>query len=163
VPKIRETLTSLDGGVPLANPRTMDSIVLRSMERTSLTMLLLVIAAGMSLLLSAVGLYGVVSYVVNQRRSEIGVRIALGARLTQVRGLVLGQSLRLALLGIAIGVLAALAAGRLLRSFLYGVGPADPLTLTVVSLLLVGVAAAASWIPAMRAARVQPMEVLRED
>jgi ABC-type antimicrobial peptide transport system permease subunit len=124
-------------------------------------MLLLATAAGIALVLGAVGIYGVLAYVVTQRRMEIGVRMALGARSAQVRNMVLAQSLQLAAAGIAIGLVAALAFTRLLASLLHEVSPTDPVTFAAVSGLLVAVAAAASYLPATRAARVEPMRTLR--
>jgi ABC-type antimicrobial peptide transport system permease subunit len=124
-------------------------------------MLLLSAAAGVALLLSAVGIYGVVSYLVGLRRAEIGVRMALGAGAGRVRREVVWGSVRLAALGVAIGLVAAVATTRVLGSLLYDVSPTDPVTLGVVCALLVALAAAASWIPAARAARVAPVEALR--
>lgn len=162
---LRQVMRELDPEVPVANIRTMGDVIARSdaVARTSFTLLLLSVAAVMALFLSVVGLYGVISYVVAQRRSEIGVRLALGARADQVRLMVLAQSLRVVLLGVAIGLPAAFFGGRLLRSLLFGVTPADPATLLGVALALVFVAGGASYIPALRAAAVPPMQVLRED
>jgi predicted lysophospholipase L1 biosynthesis ABC-type transport system permease subunit len=161
VPSIRAVLDELDPRIPIVNPMPMQAIVDRSMSRTSFIMLLLGIASGMALVLSAVGMYGVISYLVAQRRSEIGVRIALGARVPQVVRLIMGQSAGLAVLGVVIGTVAALAGTRLLRSLLFGVSPTDPLVLAVVPLVLVGIALLASFAPARRAARVDPVEALR--
>jgi ABC-type antimicrobial peptide transport system permease subunit len=129
--------------------------------RASFIMTLLAIAGSMALLLSAVGIYGVISYLVSQRRAEIGVRMALGARLPQVAGLVLGQSLRLAGVGVAIGLVGAIAGTRLLRSLLFDVSPTDPLVLTTTAVVLVVIAAAASLAPTRRAARIDPVEAMR--
>ena len=160
---IRRVVADMDASVPVANVRTMEQVMAGSISRTSFAMLLIGIAAAVALLLGVIGLYGVIGYVVEQRRAEIGVRRALGAGARQVTGMVLGQSLRLVLIGIAIGLLAALAATRALQAFLYEVSPTDPLTLAAVSLLLAIVAAAASLIPARRAARVDPMTALRAE
>jgi putative ABC transport system permease protein len=124
-------------------------------------MLLLGLSAGMALLLSAVGIYGVISYLVAQRRSEIGVRIALGAPVGGVLRLVMAQSVRLALLGVVIGLAGAVAGTRLLRTLLFEVQPNDPLVLAVVPVVLVTIAALASLAPARRAARVDPVEALK--
>ena len=115
------------------------------------------------LLLAAIGVYGVLAYRVSMRTREIGIRIALGARIGNVVGIVVGSSLRLALIGTGIGLLVALGVGRLLSGMLHGVSPTDPLAFGGVALLLVGVALLASWIPARRAARVDPMVALRTE
>ena len=117
--------------------------------------------AALALLLGAAGIYAVISYTVAQRRAEIGVRMALGAQPGRVLGMVLGNALRLAGLGIALGVVAAMGATQLLAGFLYGVGTTDPWTFAAVASVLLLVAAAASLIPAMRAMRVDPLEALR--
>jgi putative ABC transport system permease protein len=161
VPSIRGILHAMNPQIPLVNPTTMQTIVDRSMARMSFIMLLLGLAAGMALVLSAVGIYGVISYLVAQRRPEIGVRIALGAPIQQVVRLVMGQSVRLALAGIAIGLVGAILGTRMLQSLLFGVSPTDPIVLTIVPLVLVGIAALASFAPARRAAKVDPVEALR--
>jgi putative ABC transport system permease protein len=109
------------------------------------------------------GIYGVVSYSVAQRTTELGIRMALGAKPGQIRGLILRQGLAPVGLGLAVGVAAALALGRLLGSLLYGVGPTDPLTIAVVALLLLAVATAANYLPARRATRIDPLVALRAD
>lgn len=161
VPAVRAILSELNPEIPLTNPETMTGVVVRSMARTSFLMVLLGIASAMALLLSAVGLYGVISYLVAQRRGEIGIRMALGARVGQVATLVVRQSLALVAAGIVLGVGAALAGTRALRAVLFEVNPTDPGVLVAVSLLLVLIAAAASLGPARRAARVEPVEVLK--
>jgi ABC-type antimicrobial peptide transport system permease subunit len=115
----------------------------------------------MALVLSAVGLYGVVSYIVGERRAEIGVRMALGARASEVGGMVMLQSVRLAAIGVVIRLAGAIAAPRELRSLLFEGSPPDPLPLVAVGIFLVLLAALASYAPARRAARVDPIEVLR--
>jgi ABC-type antimicrobial peptide transport system permease subunit len=161
LPAIRRVLTAMNPRIPILHVRTMQEVVDRSVSRASFAMQLLAIAGSMALLLSAVGIYGVISYLVAQRRSEIGVRMALGARVPQVAALVLGQSMRLALMGIAIGLVAALVGTRLLRALLFDVSPTDPLVLgaTVVTLILIALLASAA--PARRAARVDPVEAMR--
>lgn len=161
IPAIRRTLAQIDPTIPLANPRSMSDVVARSMARLSFTMLLLGVAGAMALVLSAVGLYGVISYIVGERRGEIGVRMALGARAGEVGGMIMLQSVRLAAIGVALGLVCAAAATRVLRSLLFEVSPTDPLTLVAVALFLVLLAALASYAPARRAARVDPIEVLR--
>ena len=162
VPSIRRTLGKMDRGVPVANARTMQDVIERSMSRASFIMLLLGIAAGVALLLSAVGIYGVISYVVAQRRSEIGVRIALGAGVSQVARLVVMQSVTLAVIGVLVGLLGALAGTRVIGSLLFEVSPTDPLVLALVVLVLLAIAVMASFAPARRAASVDPVEALRQ-
>ncbi|MGQ0643515.1 MAG: FtsX-like permease family protein, partial [Gemmatimonadaceae bacterium] len=162
VSSIRRVVSELDPSVPLANIRTMESVVRASMARVSFIMALLAVAAAMAVILSAVGLYAVISYVVAQRRSEIGVRMALGARVGQVSRLVMVESLQLAGLGVLLGVSASLVLNRMLSTLVFGVGPNDPLTLAGVSALLIGIALLASLVPARRASHVDPIEVLRE-
>jgi putative ABC transport system permease protein len=119
--------------------------------------------AAIALVLALIGLFGVLSYLVAMRTREIGLRIALGAPGAKVLGLVVGQAMRILAVGIGIGLLGALAATRLLRSSLYGVGAADPLTFTAAALVFAGVALVASYLPARRAARVDPMIALRTE
>jgi ABC-type antimicrobial peptide transport system permease subunit len=139
----------------------MHTIVVTSMGRLTFTATLLSVAAFMALMVGTVGIYGVVSYTVSQRRAEIGVRVALGAQGTQVRRMIIVETLRVALFGIVAGLLVALPLGRTLESLLYGVSPADPLTLGIVAVALLLVAAAAGWAPATLALRVDPLEALR--
>jgi ABC-type antimicrobial peptide transport system permease subunit len=161
-PAVRRIVNELDPSVPLANIRTMESVVHASMARVSFIMTLLAVAATMAVVLSAVGLYAVISYVVTQRRSEIGVRMALGAQVGQVSRLVMRESLQLAGLGVLLGVSASLAVNRVLSTLLFGVGPNDPVTLAGVSALLIGIALLATILPARRAARVDPVAILRD-
>lgn len=160
---IRRALDEIDPAVPIGAVQTMDEVVARSMMRTTFAMLLLGIAAGIALLLGAVGLYGVIAYVVGRREQEIGVRVALGAGGAQVARLVVGQSLRLALAGVGAGLVVALAVTHVLRTLLFEVSPMDPVTLGAVALILIGVALVASWVPARRAARIDPMVALRAE
>jgi putative ABC transport system permease protein len=141
--------------------RTMQDIVSGSMSSQRFPMVLLAVFAGLALLLASVGIYGVISYSVTRRTHEIGIRMALGAERKDVLRMVVGQGLRLALTGVAIGIAGALALTRFLVSLLYGVKPTDPLTFIAVSLILVAVALAACYIPARRAAKVDPMAALR--
>ncbi|HEV2288785.1 MAG TPA: ABC transporter permease [Candidatus Acidoferrales bacterium] len=152
---------SVDPDLPIANLRTLNSIVEDSMTVPRFAMLLLGAFGGLALVLAAVGMYGVISYNVTQRTQEIGIRMALGAQRGSVFQMVLGQGARLAAFGIAIGLAAAFAATRLMRSFLYGVDSGDPLTFAAVALLLALVALLACYIPARRAMRVDPMVALR--
>ncbi len=117
----------------------------------------------MALLLGAIGLYGVVSYVVSQRTREIGVRMALGAEKSAVQSMVVTQGVKLALMGLAVGLVASLALTRLLGSLLYGTSPTDPVTFATTSLVLLGVGALASYLPARRASTIDPVESLRSE
>ncbi|MCL4865552.1 MAG: FtsX-like permease family protein [Gemmatimonadales bacterium] len=160
---IRQVVTELNPDVPLVSPATMQAAVDQSMARTSFVMTLLSLAGAMALLLSAVGIYGVISYLVAQRRGEIGVRMALGARVPQVARLVVGQSLALVAIGVALGLVGAMVGMRLLQAVLYDVSPTDPAILATVSGIMLAIAALASLGPARRAARVEPVEVLRAE
>jgi predicted permease len=141
--------------------QTMESLISDSVASRRFSMILLVVFAVVAMLLASVGIYGVISYVVGQRRSEIGIRMALGAHQRDILLLILGRGGKLAGLGVAIGLAAALGLTRLMASLLYGVGATDPLTFAGVAVLLTTVALAACYIPARRAARVDPMVALR--
>ncbi len=158
---IRTALHDLDGGLSLFRVRTMRQVVSDNMEDTSLQTVLLGSFAALALVLAAVGIYGVMAYLVTQRTHEIGIRMALGASRRNVLGLVLGRGLTLALIGVAIGILGALALTRFLASLLYEVKPTDLTTFASVTLLLTVVALAACCIPARRATRVDPIVALR--
>ena len=158
---LRGVVRSLDPNLPISDVRPMREVVTRSMARTSFTMLLLVIAAAVALLLGSVGIYGVISFVVSQRTREIGVRMALGAKRDDISRMVLREGLGVTLLGIAIGLASALAVTRLMLALLFGVSPTDPGTLAAVPVLLAAVALVASWLPARRAAAVDPLEAIR--
>jgi putative ABC transport system permease protein len=142
---------------------TMQDRVGRSVARPRVTASLVVLFGGMALALAAFGIYGVVAFSVAQRTRELGVRLAVGARPGDVVRLVVGQGMRPALGGVALGLVAAAASARLLAGLLYGVGAADPATFAGVALFLAGVAALAAWVPARRATRVSPLEALRGD
>jgi ABC-type antimicrobial peptide transport system permease subunit len=143
--------------------RTLAQIADRSMARTSFALVLLAIAAVVALVLGAIGVYGVLSYVVSQRTREIGVRVALGARTADVRHLVLRQGLFITTLGLAFGLTAAIALTRLMTSMLFGVSPLDIPTFGLVAATIATIALAASAIPAWRAARLDPVDALRRD
>jgi predicted permease len=161
VSAVRRIVNELDPQVPIADVESMEQLLAESLARRSFTMMLLATAAALALVLSAVGIYGVISYVVAQRRGEIGIRMALGARAVEVRRLVVRQLLALAAVGVVIGLAGALAATRLLGALLFGVSPTDPLVLASATVLLVILAALASYAPAVRASRVDPVEALR--
>lgn len=133
----------------------------RSMARVSFTMFLLAIGAVVALTLGAVGIYGVISYIVSQRTQEIGVRMALGAQPGAVSGMVLKEGMALALLGIAIGLAGSFAVTRFMRALLFEVSTTDPATFAAVPVLLAAVALLASYLPARRAAGVEPLEAIR--
>jgi predicted permease len=163
IPAARRLLAEMNPRIPFVDGRSMEAVVAHSMARTSFIMLLLGISASVALLLSAVGIYGVVSYVVTQRQVEIGVRIALGARVGEVAKLVMLQSVRLAVVGIVLGFIGTFAVTRVLRSMLFNVSPMDPLVLGTVALTLLVIAGLASFAPARRAARIDPVEALRAE
>jgi ABC-type antimicrobial peptide transport system permease subunit len=133
------------------------------MARTSFTLVMLGIAGGMALLLGVVGIYGVISYSVSQRRREIGIRMALGARRGEVNGMFVRHGMMLAAIGVAFGLGAAVGLTRLIKSLLFGVGAGDPSTYAAVSLGLVAAAMLASYVPARRASAVNPIETLRAE
>jgi predicted permease len=159
----RAQVRNLDAQLPLSNPRALEDVVYASIARPRFLTLLLGIFAAVALSLAAVGTYGVMSYAVTQRRREMGVRMALGAESRNVLALVLRQGLGVAGVGLAIGVAGALALSRLLTTLLFEVKATDPLSFLIAPLLLGLVAAAACWIPAYRASRLDPSRVLRQD
>ena len=159
-PAIRDRIWSQDPKLPFMGVRTGDELLSLSMARTSYTMMLLAIAAGVALFLGSIGIYGVISYLVGQRTREIGVRIALGAARSDVSRMVVRQGLTLTLVGVGLGIAGALAATRLMSALLFGVSPSDPPTFVSVAVFLVGVATLASYIPARRAAGIEPVKAL---
>jgi predicted permease len=162
-PSVRSAVHSVAPDMPVTTARTMDEVVATSTAQTSLTMTILALAAGVAMLLGAIGLYGVIGYVVTQRTKEIGVRIALGAMPGTVGAMVLRQGMRLAVAGIITGMVGAVALSHLMESILFEVNSRDPLTFVVVPIILLGVTAVAAWLPARRAAAVSPMEALSSD
>jgi len=158
---LRSALAEIDPNQPLVKVRTMEENMAASVAQPRFRTWLIGIFAALALVLAAVGVYGVMSYTVTQRTSEIGIRITLGAQPESVFRIVVGEGLRLALAGVGVGMLAALALTRLLRSFLYGVSTYDPLTFGAVAMMLTFVAVAASYFPARRATLVDPMVALR--
>ena len=158
---IRNAVWEIDKDQPVSNIRTMDTILADSIARQRFSMLLLAIFASVALVLAAVGIYGVMSYSVAQRTHEIGIRMALGAQTSAVLKLAVGYGVKLVAAGIAIGLIAAFALTRVMSTLLFGVTATDPTTFALISLLLVAVAAIASYIPARRATRVNPIIALR--
>jgi putative ABC transport system permease protein len=163
IPQARAQLRELDPDLPMFEVRTLETIVADSVARPRFYMLLLGTFAIVALVLSGVGIYGVIAYLVAQRTHEIGVRMALGASSARVTRMVLGESLATAAIGIALGLGGAFLLTRLLSSLLFGVKPTDPLTFTAVALILGAIAMLASWLPAMRAARLEPVIAMRAE
>lgn len=160
---VREALRVVDPRLPMIEPQTVEAVVDDSMSATSFTVVLLGIAAGIALLLGTVGIYGVISYIVSRRTQEIGVRMALGAPASTVLRQVMSEGLGLTVVGIVVGLVGAWGMSRALTSLLYGVSATDPITFAATPLLLALVAVLATWLPARRAARVDPVEALRSE
>jgi predicted permease len=159
----RAAVEDVDANLAIAQVRTLQESVDRAGDQMLFTMVLLGIAAGVALLLGAIGIYGVVSYIAAQRTGEIGLRLALGAEPAGVAALILRQSVGVTMVGVGLGLAGALAGGRLMEALLYNVSPRDPIVIGVVTLLLTAVALLACWLPARRAARLSPLEALRTD
>jgi putative ABC transport system permease protein len=160
---VRDQVRELDKDQSVADIRTLEQVVNESLAQPRLNTLLLAAFAAIALLLASIGIYGVLSYSVTQRTHEIGIRLALGAERAEVLKLVIKQGMTLTLTGGAIGLVGALILTRLMSSLLYGIQPTDPPTFLVVFLVLVGVAIGASYIPARRATKVDPMVALRHE
>ena len=163
VHELQSVVASVAAAVPIYRLSTMQRKISSTLERSHFDTFLLAIFATTALLLSSVGIYGVLSYTVAQRTREVGIRMALGASQGQIVWEVLGSGMRLASIGLAIGLASALAATRLLSSLLYSVRPTDTITFSAVSLILLVVALIASYLPARRATRVDPMVALRHE
>jgi putative ABC transport system permease protein len=163
VPAARAALQQVDPDLALSQVSTLQELVDRASAQMTFTMVLLAIAAGISLFLGVIGIYGVTSYIVTQRTSEIGVRLALGAEPSGITRQIVAQGGLVAFVGIAVGLTAAFAGGQLIASVLYGVSPRDPMVLAVMAVTLQLVALAACWIPARRAARLDPTIALRAE
>jgi predicted permease len=158
---VRAQVFAIDRGEPVYAVHTMEEVVATSVERPRLSLELLGLFAGVAFALAAIGVYGVIAFAVSQRKHELGIRIALGAQAWDIRRMVIGHGARLALAGAAIGLAGALYLARYMAPLLYGIETRDPVTFAVVPVLLIGVTLAASWIPAARATRVDPIETLR--
>ena len=157
----QNAVATVNRDVPLANLRSMEDMLARSLLRRKFSMVLLSIFAGLAMLLAAIGLYGVMSYAVSQRTREIGIRMALGAQAADVLKLVVGQGMRLAALGVLTGLVVSVVLMRLMASLLFGVSTHDPVTYGLVAAVLAAVALLANYVPARRAAKVDPMVALR--
>lgn len=160
---VRAAVKAADPSLPLAGIQTMEDVMADSIVRLTFTALALGVAALMALILGAIGLYGVLSWVVTQRTREIGVRMALGAQTRQVIGMVMASGAKLAGLGLVLGMAGAGALTRLLQGLLFGTEPLDPLAFFGTSLLFLAVGLLASWVPARRAASVDPVQSMRLD
>lgn len=162
-PAIRTAMREVEPTLPVFAIRTMGEIFDTTVTNHRIMLTLLSVFAGLALLLAGIGLYGVLSYIVGQRTREVGIRMALGATAGSVRQLMLGQGLKLAALGLGLGLLTSLSVARLMGSLLYAVSPYDPLSLAAVSLVLIAIGLIASWLPSHRATRVNPVEALRAE
>jgi predicted permease len=161
VPTIREAVEKLNSENVVYETKPLEEIVGDSLANRRFSMVLLSVFAALALLLSSIGIYGVTSYVVTQRTHEIGIRMALGAQRHHVLRLMLGEGMKMALVGVAIGIAAALGLTRLMAKMLFGVSTTDPVTFAAVATVLTGVALAACYIPVRRAMRIDPMGALR--
>lgn len=162
-PAVKAEIAALDGALPVLSAQTLESRISTTTADRRYPMLLLALLAALAVVLSAIGLYGVLAYLVGQRSREIGVRRALGATSASIARLVLGEGLRFVLAGVGAGLIAALFTTRFLDNLLYGLSPNDPITLALGAVTLIAVAAGAAWIPARRALRVDPAVTLREE
>ena len=161
--EVQQAVWSINPNLPLARVRTMQQIYNESMAQTSFVLVILGIAASVTLLLGLVGIYGVIAYIVSQRRREVGIRMALGAQGESVQRIFVSRGLSLAAIGLVLGLVSAAALMRLLSSLLFGVNPFDPLTYLAVTVSLGGVALIATWLPARQATRIDPMVALRSE
>ncbi|UCC74202.1 MAG: FtsX-like permease family protein, partial [Gemmatimonadota bacterium] len=160
---VRSMLAEIDPTLPISNIQTLDEIVGDSLAGRRFYMLMLAVFAGVAIVLALAGIYGVQSYSVSRRTSEIGVRVAMGATHEQVIGKIVRQGMQPAAIGIVFGLLAAFGISRLLSSLLFGVASSDPLTYVGVAILLAAAALVACYVPALRATRVDPVNALREE
>jgi putative ABC transport system permease protein len=160
---VRKELGAVDRSIPLVRVRMYEEYLARALARPRFNAMLLTIFAGTALLLTAIGIYGVMAYSVSQRTNEIGIRIALGAGKNSIFRLVVGQAMTIVAISLVVGLLGAFAATRLLNSLLFGIGASDPLTFFAIMLLVSVVAFLAAWLPARRATRVDPIIALRAE
>jgi predicted lysophospholipase L1 biosynthesis ABC-type transport system permease subunit len=159
--QLQDAVWSVNPNVPLAQVRTLDEMYEQSMARTAFTLVLLAIAGAMALLLGVAGLYGVIAYAVAQRRREVGIRLALGAQAHEIQQLFVRRGLVLVGVGVIVGLSGAAGFTRLMQSVLFGIGPLDPVTFTAMPVVLVAAAVLASYLPARRATKVDPIVALR--
>jgi putative ABC transport system permease protein len=160
---VRREIIAEDPALPVSDVQTMEQVVSDSLLLRRLSMSMLSVFAGLALLLSGVGIYGLTAYSVSRRTREIGLRLALGADRGDILRLVVGRGLLIGLAGVALGIPGALGIARLMRGMLYGIGPNDPLVFVSVAAMLVGLAAIASYVPARRAMRVDPVIALKHE
>jgi putative ABC transport system permease protein len=160
VPALRQTVWSIDPNQPISNVSTLEQIISDSIGQPRLNMMLMALFGALALILAAVGIYGLLSYAVTQRTREMGIRMALGAQVSDVLGLVLKQGMTLALIGEAIGLAGAFALTRLIRGLLFGVTPTDATTFIAVVGVLTTIALLACYLPARRATKVDPLKAL---
>ncbi len=161
--QVRQAVWSVNPSLPVASLETMQNVYDRSMARTSFTLVMLAIAGAMALVLGVIGLYGVIAYAVSQRRREIGIRLALGAEPAELKTMFVRHGLLLAAIGTVLGLAAAAALMGLMKSLLFGISPLDPVTYAAVPIVLIAAAVLASYLPARRAAAVDPVEALRAE
>jgi predicted permease len=161
VADMQKAVWSINGNLPIANTTTMQELYAKSMERTSFTLTMLALAGTMALTLGIIGIYGVISYAVSQRTREMGIRLALGSSRRELKWMFVRSALMLTVVGIGVGVVAAAALTQSMRSLLYGISPLDPITYFTVPLVLAAAAVMASYLPARRAAAINPVEALR--
>jgi ABC-type antimicrobial peptide transport system permease subunit len=161
--ELQQAVGSVNSSLPLASVRTMQEIYSKSMARTSFTLVMLAIAGSMALTLGILGIYGVISFTVSQRTREIGIRLALGAQKTELKWMFVRSALALTCIGVAIGLCAAGVVMQSMKSLLFGISPLDPVTYVAIPLVLIASAMLASYLPARRAASVDPVEALRAE
>ena len=160
---IRDVVKSQNGQNVISDARTMNEVIAESLAQRRFAMIVLAAFAGAALLLASLGIYGVISYMVGQRTQELGIRVALGATRRDIMRLVLGHGLKMTLIGVAVGLVAAFGLTRLIRTMLYGVGATDPATFAIIAVLLTIVAVVACYLPARRATKVDPLTALRSE
>jgi putative ABC transport system permease protein len=163
ITSVRQAAAQIDPDIPVFGLQTMEQYVDQATEQSRLSMTLLTLFGALALALSALGIYGVLSFIVARRTQEIGIRLALGATRGNVLRLIIGHGMALAVTGIAIGLATAWALTRLLSTLLFGVSPHDPATFAAIAAILAGVAFLASFLPGRRATRVDPLETLRDE
>jgi putative ABC transport system permease protein len=158
---VEQEIRAVDGQIPISRERTMEQVVAATVSRQNFNMLLLSIFAGVALALAAIGIYGLMSYAVQQRTQELGIRMALGANRSNVLRLIMAQGMKLAVSGVVLGLALAWGLTRLIASLLFGVKASDPSTFGLVAAILAGVALIAAYVPARRATAIDPLIALR--